>query len=207
MRYKTLNYLALITGLAMTSAAALAADKPAEPALMSGASASMMAQHCNACHGPEGISSGPAIPSIAGISPEYFEELMEGFASGEAYSTVMGRMAKPYTKDEIKLLANYYSKLPFVKAKQSFDPQLAKQGAKLHDKYCEKCHAKGGTSSEDDAGILAGQWTPYVSWTLDDYRAGKREPTKKMGKRLNKLIATEGDAGIEALLHYYASQQ
>jgi sulfide dehydrogenase cytochrome subunit len=206
MRYRTFNYLLLITGMAMTSSATLAADAPA-PVLLSGASGPMMAQHCDACHGPNGISSGPAIPSIAGISPEYFVELMQKFASGESYSTVMDRMAKAYTEDELKLLAKYYSTKPFVKAKQNFDSAKVKDGAKLHEKYCEKCHAKGGTSAEDDAGILAGQWTPYLQWTLDDYRAGKREPTKKMKKKLEQLIANEGDAGIEALLSYYASQQ
>ncbi len=74
-------------------------------------------------------------------------------------------------------------------------------------KYCEKCHADGGSSAEDDAGILAGQWQPYLKWTLDDYNSGDREMYKKMAKKMNKMLKKEGDEGITQLLHYYAGQK
>ncbi len=85
--------------------------------------------------------------------------------------------------------------------------KLVKKGGKLHDKYCEKCHSDGGQSAEDDSGILAGQWTDYLKWSLADYTSGNREMTKKMAKKLKKLVKKEGDKGIDALLAYYASQQ
>jgi sulfide dehydrogenase cytochrome subunit len=77
----------------------------------------------------------------------------------------------------------------------------------VHDKYCEKCHAEGGESAEDDAGVLAGQWTTYTKWQLADYQAGHRKPTKKMGKQLKKMIEKKGSAGLDELLNFYASQQ
>ena len=171
-------------------------------------SASMLANTCAGCHGTGGVSNGPATPTLAGASAEYFEEVMEEYKSGERRSTIMGRIAKGYTKEEIKLLAEYFSKQKFVPAKgQKYDAKLAKKGAKLHDKYCEKCHAEGGKSAEDDSGILAGQWKPYLKYTLSDFLAGKSEMPKKMKKKLMKLHKKKGDAGIEALLHFYASQQ
>ena len=172
-----------------------------------GASASMLSDTCSGCHGTDGASVGPASPTIAGISNDYFIELMQGFASGEVPSTIMGRIAKGYTEDEIKAMAKYYSSMKFTPAKQKHDAKLAKKGAKLHDKYCEKCHAEGGSSAEDDSGILKGQWKPYLAWTMQDYRDGKREMTKKMKKKVNKLLEKEGDAGIDALLNFYASDQ
>ena len=132
---------------------------------------------------------------------------MEGFASGEVPGTIMDRIAKGYTKGEIEQLADYYAGQPFVKAVQTFDASQVKKGAKLHDKYCEKCHAEGGTSAEDDAGVLAGQWTQWVKWSIDDFQAGHREMPKKMKKQMQKMQAKEGTAGIDALLNYYASQQ
>ena len=42
---------------------------------------------------------------------------------------------------------------------------------------------------------------------MDDYRAGDREMTKKMKKQVEKLVSKEGDAGLQALYNYYASQQ
>jgi len=204
MAYKTLTKAIMVAGLALgVSSAASAADEK----VMMGASADMLANNCQGCHGTNGASKGPASPTIAGLSKDYFIEVMEGFASGEVHSTIMGRLAQGYTKEEIEQLANHYAGLPFVKAVQNFDAGQVQDGAKLHDKYCEKCHADGGTSAEDDAGVLAGQWTQYVKWQLDDFQAGHREAPKKMAKQVEKMLEKEGSAGIDALLNYYASQQ
>ena len=105
------------------------------------------------------------------------------------------------------LMAGYFAKQKFTAADQPSDAAMAKKGAKLHDKYCEKCHAEGGTSAEDDAGVLAGQGTQWVRWSIDDFQAGHREMPKKMKKQLEKMLSKEGTASIDALLNYYASQQ
>ena len=195
----------LAAGLAIgVSSAAFAADKPK---LMSGASASMLANTCAGCHGTNGASQGPASPTIGGLSPDYFIEIMEGFASGDTPSTIMGRIAKGYTEEETKAMAEFYANKPFVSAKQNFDTAMVKKGAKLHDKYCEKCHAEGGTSAEDDSGIMAGQWTEYLQMQMADFQAGDRKPPKKMKKQLQKMLDKEGSAGVTALINYYASQQ
>ena len=204
MAYKNLTKAILAAGLAIGAASAMAAD---EPKLKMGASASMLANTCAGCHGTDGVSQGPAAPTIAGLSKDYFVEVMQGFASGEIASTIMGRMAKGYTEEEINQIADFYVAKPFVKAVQEFDAGMVDKGAKLHDKYCEKCHAEGGQSAEDDAGVLAGQWTPYTNYQLADFQAGHREPPKKMKKQLEKMLEKEGSAGIDALLNYYASQK
>jgi len=171
------------------------------------ASAVMLADTCAGCHGTDGASVGPASPTIAGMSNDYFIELMEGFASDEVPSTIMGRIARGYTAEEIAAMAGYFSKQKFVPAKQETDAKLVDKGAKLHDKYCEKCHAEGGSSAEDDSGILKGQWTPYVKWSLADYISGDRKATKKMNKKLKKMLKKEGDESVEALLNFYASSK
>ncbi|MCG8426282.1 MAG: cytochrome c4 [Chromatiales bacterium] len=204
MAFKTLTKAVVVAGLALSATAAIAADAPK---VMTGASASMLANTCAGCHGTDGASQGPASPTIAGLSKDYFIETMQGFASGEIPSTIMGRIAKGYTEEEFALMADFYRTKPFTKAKQDFDKKLAKKGAKLHDKYCEKCHAEGGQSAEDDAGVLAGQWTPYVNWQLANFKAGDREAPKKMKKQMRKLLEKKGSEGVKALLNYYASQQ
>ena len=202
---KTISKALLTAGLALSvSSLATAADAPAT---MTGASASMLSHTCAGCHGTNGASSGPATPTIGGLSTEYFVEVMQGFKSGEVKSTVMDRIATGYSDEEIKLMADYFGAKPYVMAKQDFDAGLVEKGAKLHDKYCEKCHADGGTSKEDDSGLLAGQWMPYLDWAMADFVAGDREMPKKMKKKVNKMISKEGDAGMQALLNYYASQQ
>ena len=193
---KTLKAALLACGFALSGAEF--ADTP---------SAEMLANTCAGCHGTSGVSTGPATPTLAGISTEYFTEAMEEYKEGTRPSTIMTRIAKGYSKEEFSLMAGYFSEQKFKAGMQEYDDKLAAKGQKLHDKYCEKCHAEGGSSAEDDAGILAGQWTPYLAWTLADYHSGDREATKKMAKQLKKMKKKTGDEGTTQILNYYAGQQ
>ena len=187
------------------SSAALAADAPE---LMSGASARMLSETCAGCHGTDGASVGPASPTIGGMNGEYFVELMKGFKNDEVYGTIMNRIAKAYSDEEIALMGAFFAGQKFVPAKQEFDESMVKDGQKHHDKYCEKCHSEGGVVlEEEEYYILAGQWTPYLQNALSDFREERREMPKKMKKQLDKLIEKEGDKGLDALWAFYASQQ
>jgi cytochrome subunit of sulfide dehydrogenase len=228
--------LALVAGaMALgTTFVAAAADAPAAapaaappPVLVSGANGQMLAETCAGCHGTDGLSGGPASPSLAGINAEYFAEVMKDFRDGKAYSTIMGRIAKGYSDDELKLMAEYFNGKPYKSADQSFDAALAAKGAKLHDKYCEKCHGDGGkilvagakgkekdADAEEEEGegdeeyqILAGQWTPYLQYAMEDFREGRSEMPKKMKSKVKDLIAKHGDKGLEAIFAFYASEK
>lgn len=169
--------------------------------------AEMLANACAGCHGTFGSSVGPASPTIAGISHDYFIESMEAYKKGERPATIMDRIAKGYTDEEIKLMAGYFSKQPFVRMTQEYDPKKAEQGKKLHKKYCEKCHEDNGRSPKDDAGILAGQWATYMRYNMADFASGSRPMEKKMAKKLEELQKAQGDKGVDALIHFYASQK
>ena len=71
----------------------------------------------------------------------------------------------------------------------------------IHQQNCEKCHANDGSEAKDDAGVLAGQWTPYLRKTFEEYKADKRHMEQKMKPKIKELDKD----GIEALLNYYAS--
>ncbi len=171
---------AIISIAALSSQIAFSEDKKTKPELMMGANASMLSNTCAVCHGPNGESRGPGIPTIAGLSSDYFVDVMEGFKTGDVPSTIMDRIAMGYTPEEFKLMADFYAKKPFVVAKgQVSDPKLAKKGGKLHEKYCEKCHSDGGRLASDDAGILTGQWKAYTQAALEDFISGDRKAPKK----------------------------
>jgi sulfide dehydrogenase cytochrome subunit len=171
-----------------------------------GPSGSMLGNTCAGCHGTNGVSVGPG-PTIAGLAESYFIDAMAGFQSGETRSTIMTRIAKGYTEDEIASMAKFFAGKKYVMASQSSDSAAASRGAKLHDKYCEKCHAEGGTDPEDESGYLGGQHKTYLKYTLTDFLDGARNVDKKMGKKLKKLHEKEGDKGISDLVEYYASQK
>lgn len=169
--------------------------------------ASMLANACAACHGLNGSSQGPATPSIAGISAVYFIDSMIAFQENERPATVMDRIAKGYSEEQIELMAEYFAQQPMIRTTQSFDPALASKGDALHQTHCEKCHENGGRASDDDAGILAGQKIPYLRYTLEDILNGKREVSVKMANKLKTIHKSMGQDGIEQLLNFYASQK
>ena len=165
--------------------------------------ASMLGDTCAGCHGTDGASMGPATPNIAGLSETYFTDTMLAFKSGDRPSTVMGRIAKGYSEEEIKLMAGFFASKPMASTQQELDAAKVAAGEKLYAKNCSKCHDKNGTLPDDDAGILASQWLPYMHYSMADFKAGTTEMPKKMKKKVDKL----SDAELEALLQFFASQQ
>lgn len=188
----------------------------------------LLAEGCTSCHGPGGESQGPATPVITGLSRNYLigallaykyaddlsaaERIIENNPDLEEVvilgrpSTIMKQIARAYTLDEIKALAGHFSGRNYAAHSQPADTAMAKNGGKLHKKYCEKCHEDGGRSTEEDAGLLAGQWKPYLSFTLADFLAGEREMTKKMAKKIKELRNKQGDQAINDLIEFYVSQ-
>ncbi|PHS26240.1 MAG: cytochrome C [Methylophaga sp.] len=79
------------------------------PAVSQQRNVALLASSCAACHGTNGHSVG-GMPSLAGSSPSHFIEQMRQFTEGERISTVMFHHASGYTKEEIKLMAAYFSK-------------------------------------------------------------------------------------------------
>lgn len=184
---------------------AQAQDTKEKPALLDNATASMLANACSGCHGPGGASLGPSIPTISGMSEKFFIKQMNGFKDGTIPSTIMSRIALGYTYQEIKIMAEYFSNKQFVIAKnQQSNPESAEKGEKLHQQYCEKCHSLGGTSAQDHAGILSGQWRAYLETSLQDYIFGDRKAPKKMARRIRKVMRKEGLSGFRALIDFYA---
>ena len=184
------------------------AKAPAKPELQMGASDSMLANTCAGCHGTNGNSHGPSAPTIAGLEADYLYETMKAYQSGDRHNTIMGRIAKGYTDSELEQIADFYSKQAYVGWTQAAVGPKAKQGNKLHEDFCEKCHEDEGTSVEDVP--MAGQWMPYIEWTTLDYLNGKSKAEKDMQKALDKLIAAHPELTkaqmAHSLSHFYGSR-
>jgi len=166
-------------------------------------SAAMLANTCAGCHGTDGKSVGPASPNLAGMSEAYFIDTMLAFKSGDRQSTIMGRIAKGYTEGQIESMAGFFASKPVYMASQKLDAKQAKAGAKSYDKACSKCHDENGGLPDDDSGILAGQWLPYLQYSMEDFAGGHRDQPKKMKKAVKKL----SDDELQAVLTFFASQK
>lgn len=71
--------------------------------------AQMLANPCLSCHGPDSKSAG-SIPPIVNLKADYIKSTMLAFRADERKGTIMNRIAKGYTDEEIEVLAKYFSK-------------------------------------------------------------------------------------------------
>lgn len=159
---------------------------------------------CAGCHGTNGASNGPAIPSLAGLSKDYLVEAMEAYKEDEKNPTIMNRIAKGYSTKQFELMGDFFSaqKVHQIKG-QTFDYAKAKSGKKLHEKYCSSCHSEGGTVTDDEAGLLAGNATYFLEFSLEDFHDGSRDMPKNMKKKIKKMLKKDKDA-FEKLINYYS---
>ena len=116
--------------------------------------------------------------------------------------TVMNEIAQRLSDDDVEALADYFSKRPFIAAKQTIDAVQAARGEIIHKQKCEKCHYGNGADPVDDAAILAGQWTVYLRRQFDNILNDKRIVPRTMLRKIKKLSAED----VEALLNFYALQ-
>ncbi len=181
----------------------------------SAADVNKLVEGCADCHGKNGASTESDVPIIGGYSVEFLTDNLKAykskdrdcpetkFRSGAKKGTKfdMCQVVKDMSDADIKEIAQYFSKQKFVRAKQKFDPVLAKKGKEVHDEYCEKCHSQGGTVADDDAGMPAGQWMPYLRRAFDEFYSGKRPIAKKMKAKLDEI----NKADLDALINFYGS--
>lgn len=209
MMFKYTRALSRLLGGALMSLAAANGALAADGAVI--------AEQCAACHGKNGASTESSIPIIGGYSAKYIVESIKLFRNKTrtcAEVTVQSGPKKGTKSDMCKVIADlsdadvdavakYFASQKFVRAKQPFDASKAQKAMGVYKLRCEKCHENNGASPDEDNGILAGQWMPYLKEQLAGFRAGRRPIDDKMKLRLDKVTKEEEDL----LLHFFASQQ
>jgi cytochrome subunit of sulfide dehydrogenase len=171
---------------------------------------------CLGCHSLDGVSYNPNVPTISGASVFYLENQLLLFQGvdrpcvGEIYATIPGAPAADHcalvadlSEEDIAVIATHFSGQTFKPADQTVDADKAEAGEAIFQRSCARCHTEGGSNPDDDAGIVAGQWEPYLVRVLTDLREDKRLQPKGMAWETQKL----SDDDIEALAAFFASQE
>ena len=173
--------------------AATAEAAPPSPAMLSNA--------CAGCHGTNGGSAGPVMPSLAGQSKEAIVVALQKFKSGERPSTIMGRLAKGYSDADFAAMGDYFAGQKIYVTQQTLDPKRVAKGASLQEANCGRCHIEDGKEGKDDTPAMASQWLPYLQMQMALYTAGMRKMPEKMEEKVKPLSVED----LESLLHFYAS--
>jgi cytochrome c553 len=165
-----------------TLVAALAGFSVASSALGDAAeNGATKAAVCSACHGPNGNSSNPEWPNLAGQGERYLIQQLKYFKEGKRNNPVMAPMAAPLSdQDMVDVAAYFATQKP---AGLEADPSYWEAGQKIYRggdsarnlPACIACHGPVGRGNPP-AGypMLRGQHSVYTQKQLNDYAAGAR---------------------------------
>lgn len=168
-------------------------------ALADAAAGKEKAQVCGACHGPDGNSSNPLWPTLAGQNARYIYLQLRDFKEGRRKDPTMSPMAANLSKEDMLDLADYFSSQKQKSTGFQADPAKVAQGKKIaDDTLCSMCHL-GGLGGQNEVPRVAGQQYEYVKKQLKAFRDHER--TNDAG---NMAAYTRGltDEQIDALAQY-----
>jgi cytochrome c553 len=157
-------------------------------------------QLCAACHGEDGNSTNPQIPSIAGQPKLFLENQLILFREELRKSDQMLPVVKGLKDPEIIKLAEHFSKLP-AKSMETGAPEktlLQRGSQRAKELRCGICHLSD-FSGQNQIPRLAGQREAYLEAEMRAYRDGKRTGGDTI---MAAALYGVSDADIKALAHF-----
>ena len=162
------------------------------------------AEACAACHGPNGNSTQPQIPILAGQNFRYLYFELRDFKEGRRKHPIMDPLVASLSKEDMFDLAAYFAAQTPVSTQFSPDPAKAAKGkAKAEEVLCTMCHL-GRFKGQNEIPRVAGQHYEYIVKQLHDFRAQRR--TNDAGN-MTSVAKTLSDTDIDDLAEYIAGLQ
>ena len=154
---------------------------------------------CAACHGEGGNAVISTNPILAGLNSRYIYLQLRDFQEGRRSDPLMSPMVAGLSREEIRELADYYSKQKPKSLNFKVDPEKAKLGKlKADETLCTMCHM-GGFAGQNEIPRVAGQNYDYIIKQLSDFKARRR--TNDAGN-MTSVSNTLNEKDIENLAHY-----
>jgi cytochrome c553 len=157
------------------------------------------AQACAACHGADGNSPTPEVPSLAGQTWRYLYIQLRDFKEGRRNNPLMSPMAQPLSREDMIAIANFYAAQPLKPSTFKVDDAKALRGkAKAEETLCTMCHL-GGFLGQNEIPRVAGQQYDYIVAQLKAFKARTR--TNDAGT-MTSVAQTLSETDIENLGHF-----
>ena len=156
---------------------------------------------CAACHGENGNSTNPAVPSLASQPAQFISTSLYMFREGNRKDDQMTPMAKPLKNAEMNELAAYFSKQAAAPPRHKSKPESAEAGAGLAKKYnCSQCHGPR-LLGQQHIPRLAGQQYEYLRTQLKLFKAQTRAD---IDGNMTSAIQAVPPQDLETLADYLA---
>ena len=157
---------------------------------------------CGACHNPDGNSTIPQNPILAGQTARYIYLQLRDFKESRRKDPLMSPMAANLSKKDMLDLGAYFSAQKQLSQNSKGDPSLIAHGKEVADAaICTMCHL-GGFSGQNEIPKTGGQHYEYVLKQLQDFKAKRR--TNDAGN-MTAVLRTITDEDLKALAAYVAS--
>ena len=170
-------------------------------ALAADAAAGMQkAQVCVACHGPDGVSANPAVPSLAAQPAQFVATQLLMFREGKRKDAQMSPFAANLTNTDLNNLAAYFAAQKLV-LPPAAEAAAAEAGARTARQFnCVQCHG-AALMGQQHIPRLAGQQREYLRAQLRGFKATTRFD---MDGQMTSAAQPLSDADIDTLANYLA---
>ena len=171
--------------------------------------AQLAAAVCASCHGDNGASATPELPSLAGQSAAAIYKQLHDFRSGARVHPQMTPVAQRLQVPDLANIAAFYgrSARPYgglggrFQAADVLIVRLATEGDSARRiPACNSCHVNGA-GGPIETPVLTGQHHQYLAAQLRAYKNGQRR--NDVYQRMRNIARGLSDEEIEALARYY----
>jgi cytochrome c553 len=157
---------------------------------------------CGACHGEDGNSQTPNIPSLAGQPQFFLVNQLILFREGVRKVDAMTPLLKDLRDEDIVALGKHFAGLPARASDEPINPDLVKRGETLVGPLrCASCHLPT-LLGQEQMPRLAKQRVDYLIHSLTEFRDNKRTGADTL---MSNVVGGVSDADLAALAHYSAS--
>jgi cytochrome c553 len=171
------------------------------PAVGDARTAQSKAVACGTCHGADGNSALPLVPSLAGQPAYYITLQLVLFRDKQRDVPQMTPFAAGLTDTDAEEIGAYFAGLSAKPAAGSLNELTAAEGERLAEgKHCASCHREG-YGGRDQIPRLAGQREDYLVKAMQDYRDGKRAG---FDGTMTEVLRGVSDDNLTSLAHYLA---
>ena len=187
----------------LAAAALLAAAFTLPASARDAARGAGLAEACGGCHGADGRSAQPGIPSLAGQRAEFITLQMILFREGLRDVPAMTAIAAGLPDRDIEDMAAHFAALRHgpPEDRGPRDQALFDRGRALSARMnCGVCHLPD-YRGQAQVPRLTGQREEFLARTLTEYRDGVRIG---LDPQMNGAVAGVSDADLAALAHYLA---
>jgi len=170
---------------------------------------------CAGCHNPDGNSTIPIYPILAGQEPGYTAKQLHDFkaADGETAkrdSQIMAPMVATLSEDDITNVAAYYAQQKPQSGTVS-DASLVEEGKRLYQggnlendiPACSSCHSPNGQGIPPHYPRIDGQHPGYVLSQLQAFRLGTRK--NDTNDTMRTIVSRMSEQEMKAVSEYIAT--